>query len=399
MKRIKLITLGLLVSVGVSLGVVSATQATWSNNLQSNESTVVVASDDTHDGSLYAASETVTVDGTVDGTLYCVAATVRISGTVNGDVLCAGQSLELTDSARVTGDVRLAGQSVDISGTIAGSATLFGQDVELMNGAEVSGDVNGGAQYVTVDGTVGGDMVFGMQALTLGGTVQGNVDVSLERITLEDEATVAGDLNYSASRDLDVDGARVDGAVSYNMLESSDYDGASWYAAIPVVLAMMLLSALVVALVMPRFVHRSSVVLRDNPLMTILLGFAVAFGTPIVAVLAMVSVLLLPVGLSLLLAWMLIGSLSGIFVAYYIGSVLLRGVENVLARMAGGAVVLLVLYLIPIVNIFALFVAWVVGSGLVVATLTSGYRRPDYSTAVEQPKKTAKRSTKKSTKK
>lgn len=385
MKRIKLLSLGLVMSVGVALGVVGTTQAAWSDNLRSSEDRVTVAADATHDGSLYATGNDVTIDGTVDGTLYCAAGTVTISGTVNGDVLCGAQSIVLERGSTVTGDVRLAGQTINLDGSIAGGATAFGQDVKVGSDGEVAGDFNGGAQFVTVDGMVG-DMVYGMQSLTLNGVIEGNADLSLERLVVGEEAAVSGALNYSASRELNYTDRQFADSISYNRLQQSSSDDVNWYAGIPVLFAMMLLSALVVALVMPRFVHRSSVVLRENALMTVLAGFAFAFGTPIIAALAILSVVLLPLGVALMLTWLLAGLLSGIFFAYYIGSVLLRGVENVLARMAGGAVVLLIVYLIPFVNILALFVAWVVGSGLVIMTLAHNYQRPNYST--ETPKKT-----------
>lgn len=391
MKRITLVVVSLVVSFGVALGVVGVAQASWSDNLRFADSgTVTIEGGQTHQGALYASGNKLVIDGTIDGDLYCMVGELIINGTVNGDILCAAQTVSIY--GEVGQDVRLAAQYAIVDGGVAGSLSTLAQDVRVGAEAQVGHELNGANQTATVDGAIGGGVALASQAFRLNGQVDGNVDVSGQLVHLGTDSRIAGDLNYSAaSRELsNVD--RVDGEVSYIAPERTGA-GYDMFSGLLIVVLSLVLSAVVVVMAVPRFVHRSSELLRKQSLMTVLLGFAVVFGAPAVMLMTLLTVFLIPLMLMLLLAYLLVMLLSAGFFAYFIGSVLLRGVENIVLRMLGGAVVLLILYMIPFVQVLAISAALVVGSGMIVATLTNGYRRPEYSLA--GPVKPARTSAKK----
>ncbi len=389
MKRMQLLSLGLIASFLAVVGVATTASAVWSPNFNTADEAVTLAKDATHQGSFYAAGQSVTIDGTITGSLYCVGSTVTINGTVEGDVLCAAQ--KVTVNGTVGQDVRAAGQFVEIDGTVGGSLTAFGQDVRLGDEASVADDVNGAAQQITLDGVVGRDVAVGTQLFALNGEVKGNVDVAMEQIQLGSDASVAGNLNYSTQRELSFDESGVAGTVSYNPMPEGDYQdsGRQFFSAAKIMfLVMLAASALIAVLVMPRFLNRSSeLFVREVP-KTVLLGLATVFGLPALVGFLIVSVVLLPVGLALLFAWLTVVLLSGIFFAHWVGSELLRSQQNTIVRMLGGIAVMLVLYMIPFINVLAMFTSLVIGSGMIVTTLSNGYRRPSYG-VIETKKKTA----------
>lgn len=380
MKRAKLLSFGLIVSFMAAIGVASTTTALWSPNFQSSDDTVTVAKDTTHTGSLYAAGNNVTVDGTVTGSVYCGGNIVTINGTVEGDVLCAGQ--KVTINGTVGGDVRVAGQFIQLSGKVGGSLTAFAQDVRLDQSANVGGDINGAAQQFTINGMVGRDIAVGTQLLALDSEVKGNVDVATEQIQLGSRASVLGNFNYGAKKEISFDRSLVNGEVSFNPAQPDDYNqaGHQFAAAARVSLLLMLaVSAIVMILIAPRFIDRSSELFRSQALMTVLLGFAIVFGGPIIVGLLLFSLVLAPLGLALLFGWLAIIFLSGIFFAYMIGAELLRSQSNVIVRMLGGVAIVTIAYMIPIISAIVLFISLIVGSGMIVMTFTHGYRRPRYN--------------------
>lgn len=385
MKRIKLVSLGLVVSLAAAIGLVGSVSATWSPNLKATDDAVVVKEGDTHTGSLYVAGDTVTVDGTIKGSLYCGASTVTINGTVEGDVLCAGQ--KITINGTVGQDARLAGQFVEVEGNIGGTLTAFAQDVRLAADASVAGDINGAAQRFVLNGSVGRDIVLGAQSLVIGGEVKGNVDVGVEQLRLESGAAIVGNLNYGAETQQTIDAAKVQGTISFNQqTHGSQASGEQLLGGMRIIFLLALaVSAMVVALIMPRFVHRSGELYSRQALLTTLLGFAFVFGGPIVVVLLLMTVVLAPLGLTLLFGWLAVLFLSGIFFAYWVGAELLRSQPNILVRMLGGVVIVLIAYSIPVLNVLTLFAAGVVGSGMIIATLTNGYKRPQYQVVAKKP--------------
>lgn len=326
----------------------------------------------------------VTINGRVTGSLYCGGSTVTVNGTVDGDILCAGQ--KVTVNGPVGGDVRLAGQFVEVNGAIGGSSTTFAQDVRFGDQSKVAGDLNGAAQQFTINGTIGRDIAVGGQSFTLNNQVSGNVDIAVQQIDLGGSALVLGNLNYGAEKELSFDQSLVKGAVSYNPTANSQgaHNGRRSGAAIGILLILMLAaSAMIIALIMPRFLDRSSKLFSNQMLFTVLTGFAVVVGGPLIACLLLLSVLLAPLGIAFLFGWLAMLCLSGIFFAYWIGSELLRSQNNILVRMLGGTLILLVLYVIPFINALTMLIALIIGSGMIVLTFTHGYKRPNYTVSLK----------------
>lgn len=378
MGRCKQTGLWLLVSFVAAFGVANAALAGWSEHFQSSEESVMLSKDSVHKGSFYATSSQVTINGTITGSLYCLGSEVTLNGTVEGDVLCAAQKITINGS--VGQDARVAAQFVEIAGGIGGSLTAFGQDVRIAKDATIADDINGAAQQLTVDGAVGRDMAVGTQLLALNGQVAGSVDAATEKVQLGDGALITGNLNYSSQKQQEIDESKVQGSVSYNAPKEADSPtNRQFISATALMFGLMLaVSALTVALVIPRFLHRSAGLFTKQMLSTGLVGFAFVFGGPIAVMMMLLSVVLVPVALMLLFGWLVVILLSGIFFAYWVGSELLKSQQNTLVRMLGGIAVVLVLYIIPFVNAFVILAALVVGSGMVLTTLTSGYRRPRY---------------------
>lgn len=379
MKKLALWLLSTGVVVAGTTALVGLPTSAWSPAINSDDE-VTVSSDATHEGALYAVGkDVVRIDGTVDGDVYCAATTVVISGTVNGDVMCAGQSV--TVEGDISQDVRLAGQNVDLAGQVEGSATVFAQNFSTGRDLQLGGDLNGATQSADIAGVLGGGIVMASQNIRLSAEVVGDLDIQTTLLRLASGASVAGDVNYQAPREIAIDDAAVTGSVNYLGSSSGQGELDIWedvVAGLLTLLVMMVVSALVLAAVAPRFINRASVILSRQPLNTVLYGFAVVFGAPLVATALLLSVFAAPLGIVLLLAWGIVLLLSSVFVAYYIGAVLLRGVDNVLLRMLGGVLVLAILMLLPLLNVLVIFATIVVGSGMVVATLLHNYRRPSY---------------------
>lgn len=380
MNKLKLwLTAAGVVAFGM-VGVAGVQAGAWSPAISGSGGTVV-AGDATHEGSLYAVGDAVRIEGNVEGDVYCAANTVVITGTVGGDVLCAAQSI--TVDGEVRQDIRVAGQTVSLAGEIGGSVSVFAQNVTTSRNLMVEGDINGAAQSADLNGEIDGGVVFAAQNLTVGAAVAGDLDVSVTMLRLSSDGVVAGDINYTAPREVTLSDGSVNGQVNYlgTGESSSKAGGADALSAYMALLMMFIATAFVVAAVVPRYVQRSSRILGDQPVNTVLLGFATVFALPIVAFFMIMTVVLVPLAVALLLVWGAVLILSGVFAAYYVGSVLLRGKPHVLLRMLGGVLVLGVLAIIPLLNVLVIFAATIVGSGALVATMLHGYRRPVYSVA------------------
>lgn len=403
MKQYKLALAGVLVGAGaLLLAAVPGVAQAWSDNLRASEDgSVVIAENDTHEGALYAVGDRVEIAGTVTGDLYCGAGEVVITGTVQGDVLCAAQTIMI--DGKLANSARLAAQAVTIKSDIGRTATVFAQNLTVEGASFIEGDLNGAVMSLDMRGIIGGDVAMAGQLMTFAGAVKGNVDVSTERLTVSDDSRFGGDVSYTAQREQSIPDV-VAGDVTYHSPEAASSSASMGLTGLLAFLLPMLLTALALVLAAPRFIDRSYHLMNQRPLDTVLIGFAAVFASPFVVVLLLMTVVLAPLAFMLLLAWVLMLMLAGTFFAYWLGASLLRSQPNIVLKMAGGLLVLLVLLLIPFVNILTMFALVVVGSGMLVRTVLNNYGRPRYRVAhqdheAQAKKKPATKTTSRSTKK
>lgn len=319
-----------------------------------------------HKGALYITGGRIDIAGEVEGSVYCASeAPITISGVVHGDVLCAGAS-DVAITGEVKQDVRIAAVgNVAIDGTVQGDASVVSQEtVSLGKGASVSGDLQTYAGTAALDGTVGKDAYLSAN----------NTDIGASAVFM-------GNLAYSGISQADVNSSQVKGKILFAETEHESDRVTSTI----IVLMMLLVFGLGVALVAPRYMDRSSSIARKRFGLTVLTGIGVVFITPFISLILFLTVIGIPLSLVMMALYAVVLLASVVFFAYFLGSLLLSNVKNVLLRMVGGVVFLVALYIIPIVNIIAVIATIIVGVGIAVRSATHNYRSPRYSLTPPAP--------------
>lgn len=323
---------------------------------------------ETVDGSLYALGESVIIEGTVNGDVFCAGQRVELKGTVKGDVLCAAQKITITGA--VDGNVRLAAEDVSLRSNIGKNATIFAQAVTAEANSVINGDLSGGAQTVQLAGKVGRDIQFGSERLVINGLVGRDVEGEFESITITNSATVGGKLTYTGAA-LQGEGKVIGGVTRLD--SKPDQNGSkSVVAAFSfwiLLLLSMLLAAMALAALVPRQLRAIAELKHNEPLWAALVGFLVVAFVPTVALLLALTGIGLLVAVVLMLAWLLLMALSGPVAAYYIGAHIVKNNRTVFMRVLVGCLVVLAVYLVPFINIIAMFAVAVFGTGLMLVYL------------------------------
>ena len=270
-------------------------------------------------------------------------------------------------------DDSFSGDRVVITGPVAIDRGETADDVVVIDGP------------VSVAGRVRGDLVVVSGRLRISGTVAGDVVAVADRATLAPGARVGGDLIYGDQRPVVPAGATVDGDVErVSVGEITDPVGFVGAAALWIAVSV---SALVLGLLMlwlaPRALDAAFDAARTSLGPTIGWGLLLFFGLPILAVIALVTLVGIPLGVALLLALLPLYAIGYTTSAWLLGRRLVgppRG--RVLAFLAGLAI-LRVLAIIPIVGGIVWFAATVVGLGaLLVATWRARRGHPERASAV-----------------
>jgi cytoskeletal protein CcmA (bactofilin family) len=149
------------------------------------------------EGPLLMSGNNIRVDGKVDGDLYATGTDVFISGEVTGDIIAAGQNISI--SGPVKGDLRLAAQNIRLHGVTQGSATLFCQDLDFNQQAIINKDMLLFARSARLQGDLQRNLKGSLQSLYLSGKIGQNLQLyNVEHLEL-DEAQIGGDLSYRST--------------------------------------------------------------------------------------------------------------------------------------------------------------------------------------------------------
>lgn len=228
-----------------------------------------------------------------------------------------------------------------------------------------------------IAGTVTNTVVALNGDVVVTGTVEDQVLAFNGRVTVRDGGVVEGDV-VSRREPVEQGGGRIEG--SWEQWDASAFNSAAgiftWLAVWLAVSISTLVLGLVLAVLVPRAARAVDEARRARIGPVIGWGLLVTIGLPVLGGLAMVTLLLLPLGLAVLLALALIYGLGYTTSAWLLGRAILSRSHPVAGFLVGW-VILRVLALVPFLGGLAWFAAVVVGLGAIVVAASRTRRQTD----------------------
>jgi cytoskeletal protein CcmA (bactofilin family) len=259
----------------------------------------------------------------------------------------------------------------------AGSASAATDHVVITGGVVVppgqtAGDVIVLDGTVRIAGHVTGDVVSVAGPVRVSGRVDGDLIAVSDRAFLGSTARVGGDLRYGDESPVLARGARVDGKVS-----NEDWDDSlngwgwvsvlAWWVAVSV--STLIVGVLLVWLA-PRALYAAERAVQERLGATVGWGVLIAIGVPVLAIVALVTLVGIPFGIALLLAAIPVLLVAYATAAWIVGRRVLRNRSASLwAALFAGWGILRLLALIPIAGELVGLAATVVGLGALAVAL------------------------------
>lgn len=254
----------------------------------------------------YAAGESVEVRADVGGDLVVAAQRVTVNGRITGDLIAAGENV--TVAGTLLDDARIAARSMTLTGSVGDHLVAAGETVVVADPARVEGFAWLAGNRIDVQGAIGGDLRAAGQRVTISGTVRGNVELEAEDAVIADGAHVQGDLTWPRGHAPEIHaGARVDGRRIET--EAREPEGMSMMEGPGIVVGIILgtlslwLLTLVLRAVVPPVMQGAETLLRARPGLSLAVGLLALIVAPIVAILAFVTVIGVPLGFVILAAY------------------------------------------------------------------------------------------------
>lgn len=164
--------LSLLISLVVSFLTVSAFRIEYGRD--------IIISKPVYDN-LYVAGGSITINAPIYGDLIITGGNITINDTVTNDILLAGGTSIL--NGFVGGDIRCAGGSVHVDRDVTGDVIIASGSLNINKGVTIGNLLIAGGN-ITVDGNVNGEIRGSFGSLNLNGTVEKNIDCRGGKITI-----------------------------------------------------------------------------------------------------------------------------------------------------------------------------------------------------------------------
>jgi cytoskeletal protein CcmA (bactofilin family) len=322
---------------------------------------ITIGADEVIDDDLMAAGNSVVIQGKVNGDVLAAGQTVRVTGPVGGSVMAAGQDVIVTGD--VDGSARVAGRSVTLGGLVKRNAQAAGQTVVISETADIKKDVHVGGNSFDLDGTVGRLLGIAAQNAAVRGMVGGDLRFEGDALSLGPAAKVGGELAYRSETEPEIaQGATIAGGVRKLPPRPGGEKKRGGFSLFRFTIRLLMVYAFgaVGLALLPRIFRAAGNAVAVRPWWNLFLGFLVLVVTPVAVIVAMITVVGIPLGALALIAWVAALLFSGVPVGAYLGGRLLRSASPYLALFVG-LLVLALLGLIPYLGFITKLVTLLIG--------------------------------------
>lgn len=324
-------------------------------------------------GNAYFAGGSYRVLKPIEADLIAAGGRVSVEAPVGADAALAGGSVDVR--APISEDLRVAGGAVTLLNAIGSDLIAAGGNVRVEDSVRVGGAAWLAGGDLRLAGTIGQDALLYGDSIVIAADIAGDARVAGQRIELAPQARIGGDFYYTSPRPPHgLETARIDGRVIRldspgRGRESRTGPGIGWL--LPVFLASMLLFGVILHLLFPYAITGVTRTLRRHPWRSLALGFALLFTVPPLAVLAMATLIGLPLGFAMLLLYPLLLLLGYLATAFFLsrrGAALGgRGDDLGVGRqalfLALALLVLGLLLAVPFLGPLVFLLATVIGAG------------------------------------
>lgn len=332
-------------------------------------------------GNTYLTGGEVRINQPVRADLYAAGGTVVIAESVAEDATLAGGRIGVM--AAVGQDLRVTGGKISIDARVGGDLLAAGGNISVSPASQVGGDVILAGGEVGFAGQAMRDIKLTGGKLVLAGEVKGNARLYGQDIRLAPGARILGDLTYASRNPLsDQELALVAG----NVTREEDAPGHSNVAVSgwmhPLFFISMLACGSILFLVFPNAVKGAEQIIRHTPLKSLALGLVMLFALPPMAILFMITVIGIPIGFGLMLAYpvlLLLGYLcAAVFVGHAIAHALKQsgktGTTWQVVFLASALLLFSLAASIPVLGGMLVFLVALMGTGALVQWLYRRYR-------------------------
>lgn len=334
---------------------------------------VSVAGDQLIEGDFYSVAGKLNLSGVVQGDAVIASPQVTVNGNIDADAMLIGGTVDVYGT--IGDDLRIVGGEITIAEPVMGDVMVVGGTLTILSSASVSGDVILVTGEAVVEGSVGGDILGWSDSLRIDAPIAGDVSVTVNTLTLGDEANISGSVQY-VSRNLLVQAqsATVEGELIRNDPVVPAADTSLRTALIPVL--VILFSVLAWYLISRKTLTTVTNKALSKSFRPAFFGFASIILVPFGIIILSASVIGMLVGITLFFLYALLIMLALIGLPALVGQAIMKLLkrttqELTLLTLVVGVFGVMILAVIPFIGALILIGMLVLAIGAMIDVLVS----------------------------
>ena len=319
---------------------------------------------------VYLFDNEVTIDYPVDGNAFICAETVNIKSKIGGDLFVCANTVNI-DNGYIYSNVFVCADTLNLNGVIYDLYATC-SNINISEDGYVYRDLHAGTNTINLYGTVGRNAYIDCNTISLSKDSTQNEDENSESEKIA--ATIYGDLNYTSDNEIETSEGIVEGNVNYSKRTTKTTSWTDTLLSIITSIVFTILVCLALIWLAPKFKNKLTETLTTNIGPVIGFGALALICTPIIAFVLLLTQIGSSAGLLLATIYgLLIAISSSIFIVALADFISNKAnINNKFAKIgiiAGVALLISLLKLIPYLSVLVTLICVWLGSGLTVKQL------------------------------
>ncbi|MEJ8548075.1 hypothetical protein [Brevibacillus borstelensis] len=331
--------------------------------------------DTVHRGDMVVSSPKVIVEGVVDGDLYVIGENVQIKGRITGDLLVFATTTIV--SGEIDGDIRTLTDTLFVNGKVGGSVTNMSHVLILDRDGSIGKNLLTFTTNVDLNGKIAREANGRVDNVRITGSIGEGISLMYSRtMHIDAPAVIGGDLVYtSPQRAVISPGVTFKGEERFTLEPAEESDDGFSY--IPILLGLSSLSSTLLLWLAIRFLFPAGLTcvyrqLDQRKGSIVAWGTCLVLGVPVLSLLLLITVVGIPVSITLMLTHLILTWTAKVFVGSWIGIRLAERfqwkVSPFLAELLG-VVALQCLLIIPLFGWLLALPVWIAFFGALVGSV------------------------------
>lgn len=276
---------------------------------------------------LYAAGANVTIVGSVVGDAMLAGGNIFVGDTISENATLFGGTVNVVGT--IGKDLRIASGKSLVRGNIGGDLVSASGNLQVITGTVISGDVNVAGGSVQIDGEVMGGVNGVVGALQINGVVHGSVNVTADTVVVGPNAVIDGSLVYSSTKPATLEeGAMVKGENTFTQVDTRTRTErllpTLWGTWIFIKFIVLMVSALLIQAIFKSISDTLVYTAIESPGWSVVRGFVLLVASPFALALVTLTFIGIPFVVLGAAAYILLLVLAYLFSPIVIGAVIFK---------------------------------------------------------------------------